>query len=177
MNQIQVMPNDRWELQAEVMTMMAVRSGLEGGELEGLSGLGSAEGGGAIGGEGYFMNGDLGRKFIEHGLSLGIPNFAIHKGLPIPGFDVEHNQPIEIGDLAKAYPEGNFIIYHSGIGANGGSLLNLASLETQPFDETQDRPDDASGCRTSSSQRCARPASRPRTTRTSTASSAARGAT
>ena len=138
-NQIQVMPNDRWELQQEVMTMMASDPAWKAVSWKAYPAWGPPEGGGAIGGEGYFMNSDLGRKFIEHGLSLGIPNFAIHKGLPIPGFDVEHNMPIEIGDLAKAYPQGNFIIYHSGVGANGGSLLNLASLETR-FDEAQTDP-------------------------------------
>ena len=138
-NQIQVMPNDRWELQQEVMTMMASDPAWKAVSWKAYPAWGPPEGGGAIGGEGYFMNSDLGRKFIEHGLSLGIPNFAIHKGLPIPGFDVEHNMPIEIGDLAKAYPQGNFIIYHSGVGANGGSLLNLASLETR-FDETKTDP-------------------------------------
>jgi hypothetical protein len=89
---------------------------------------------------GYFMNDDVGTKFIEKGLELGIPNFAIHKGLPIPGFDVEHNQPVEVGDTAKKYPEANFIIYHSGIGAGTSNLLGLASVENMPFDESIEDP-------------------------------------
>jgi hypothetical protein len=54
---------------------------------------------------------------IEKGLQLGVRTFCIHKGLPIVGFDWEHNQPEEIGRVAKAYPDGNFVIYHSSINA------------------------------------------------------------
>jgi predicted TIM-barrel fold metal-dependent hydrolase len=99
---------------------------------------GPAESG--IGGMGYFLNDEVGIKFIEHGLELGIPNFAIHKGLPIPGFDVEHNQPIEIGEVAKKYPEANFVIYHSGIGAGTSNLLGVGQVETSPFDESIEDP-------------------------------------
>ena len=139
-NQIQVMPNDRWELQRDVMTMAAEDPSWRAVSWKAYPAWGVPEGGGSLGGEGYFLNDDIGRQFIEHGLSLGIPNFAIHKGLPIPGFDVEHNQPIEVGDVAKAYPEANFIIYHSGIGAGTGSLLMLAQVESSPFDESLEDP-------------------------------------
>jgi hypothetical protein len=135
-NQVQVMPNDRWEMQADVMTMAAQDPAWKAVSWKAYPAWGPPENGGAIGGPGYFLTSEIGTKFIEHGLSLGIPNFAIHKGLPIPGFNVENNQPIDVGDAAKAYPEANFIIYHSGIGANGGSLLNLASFERTPYDES-----------------------------------------
>ncbi len=133
-NQVQVMPNDRWELQAEVMTMAAEDPEWRAVSWKAYPAWGPAASG--IGGMGYFLTDDVGKRFIEHGLSLGIPNFAIHKGLPIPGFDVEHNQPIEVGDAAKAYPEANFIIYHSGIGAGTSSLLGLSGVERAPFDES-----------------------------------------
>jgi uncharacterized protein len=133
-NQIQVMPNDRWDLQADVMTMAAQDPAWRAVSWKAYPAWGPAASG--IGGEGYFLNSELGRQFVEHGLGLGIPNFAIHKGLPIPGFDVEHNQPIEIGEVAKAYPEANFIIYHSGIGAGTSSLLGLSGVERAPFDES-----------------------------------------
>ncbi|MFI5307564.1 MAG: amidohydrolase family protein [Polyangiales bacterium] len=137
-NQIQVMPNDRWELQQDVMTMAGTDPAWSAVSWKAYPAWGPAPSG--IGGTGYFMNDDVGKKFIEHGLELGIPNFAIHKGLPIPGFDVEHNQPIEIGDVAKAYPEGNFIIYHSGIGAGTSSLVGLSSVENHPYDESVTEP-------------------------------------
>lgn len=134
-NQIQVMPNDRWELQRDVMTMAAEDPAWKAVSWKAYPAWGPPPSGGAVGGEGYFLTSDLGRTFIEHGLSLGIPNFAIHKGLPIPGFDVEHNQPVEIGEIAQAYPEANFIIYHSGVGAGTNSLLGVSSTERMPFDE------------------------------------------
>lgn len=133
-NQVQVMPNDRWELQRDVMTMAAEDPSWGAVSWKAYPAWGPSAFG--IGGAGYFLDDEVGRQFVEHGLSLGIPNFAIHKGLPIPGFDVEHNQPIEIGRVAKAYPEANFIIYHSGIGAGTGSLTMVASGERTPFDET-----------------------------------------
>jgi hypothetical protein len=137
-NQIQVMPNDRWELQADVMTMAAQDPAWRAVSWKAYPAWGPAESG--IGGMGYFLNDEVGVKFIEHGLELGIPNFAIHKGLPIPGFDVEHNQPIEVGEVAKKYPEANFVIYHSGIGAGTDNLLGVGSVETSPFDESIEDP-------------------------------------
>ncbi len=133
-NQIQVMPNDRWELQRDVMTMARQDPAWSAVSWKAYPAWGPAPSG--IGGMGYFLNDDVGTQFIEHGLELGIPNFAIHKGLPIPGFDVEHNQPVEIGDVAQKYPEANFIIYHSGIGAGTSNLLGLSSVENHPFDES-----------------------------------------
>jgi predicted TIM-barrel fold metal-dependent hydrolase len=67
---------------------------------------------------GYFVdNPDVGIPLIEKGLELGVRTFCIHKGLLIPGFDWEHNQPEEIGRVAKAYPDGNFVVYHASIQA------------------------------------------------------------
>jgi hypothetical protein len=138
-NQIQVMPNDRWELQRDVMTMAAEDPAWRAVSWKAYPAWGATADAG-IGGMGYFLTDEVGRTFIEHGLSLGIPNFAIHKGLPIPGFDMEHNQPLEIGEIAKAYPEANFIIYHSGIGAGQRELLMLPSIEDAPFDESIEDP-------------------------------------
>jgi hypothetical protein len=139
-NQVQVMPNDRWELQAEVMTMAMEDPAWRAVSWKAYPAWGPGMNGASLGGAGYFLDDEIGTKFIEHGLSLGIPNFAIHKGLPIPGFDVEHNQPIEVGKVAKAYPEANFVIYHSGIGAGTSSLLGLAGIEDAPFDESITEP-------------------------------------
>jgi hypothetical protein len=139
-NQVQVMPNDRWELQAEVMTMAMEDPAWRAVSWKAYPAWGPGMNGASLGGAGYFLDDETGVKFIEHGLSLGIPNFAIHKGLPIPGFDVEHNQPIEVGKVAKMYPEANFIIYHSGIGAGTSSLLGLAGVEDMPFDESITEP-------------------------------------
>jgi predicted TIM-barrel fold metal-dependent hydrolase len=66
-------------------------------------------------GNNFKMDDATGRKFIEKAIELGIKTFAIHKGLPIAGFSVDHNRPDDIGVVAKAYPECNFIVYHSAI--------------------------------------------------------------
>jgi uncharacterized protein len=69
--------------------------------------------------EGFFMNDEAtGIPVIEKGIALGVPVFCIHKGLPIPGFDPVHNVPSDIGPVAKAYPNANFIIYHAAINTN-----------------------------------------------------------
>lgn len=66
-------------------------------------------------GNGYKMDDKVGRSFIERGIKLGVKTFSIHKGLPIAGFSVPHNLPDDIGIVAKAYPDCNFIVYHSAI--------------------------------------------------------------
>jgi hypothetical protein len=132
------MPNDRWELQRDAMSTAVEDRGWGAVSWKAYPGWGPAPFG--IGGAGYFLTDDVGRRFIEHGLKLGVPNFAVHKGLPIPGFDVEHNQPIDVGEAAKLYPDANFIIYHSGIGAGENNLLMVGQPEGMPFDESIDDP-------------------------------------
>lgn len=63
----------------------------------------------------FHMDDERGRSYIEKAIELGVKTFAIHKGLPIAGFSVEHNRPRDIGVVAKAYPEVNFVVYHSAI--------------------------------------------------------------
>jgi hypothetical protein len=144
-NQIQVMPNDRWLLQKDIMTMTSEDPAWSAVSWKCYpawksdsylpNGLPS----------GYFLHDDLGQAFIQHGLDLCIPNFAIHKGLAIPGFDVEHNQSIDIGPAAKMFPDANFIVYHSSINAGcavtGNGLLPEAECsELIPFDPNDQEP-------------------------------------
>lgn len=72
---------------------------------------------------GYYFDTPMGRAVIEKGRSLGVKTFCIHKGLPIPGFSAEYNNPRDIGVVAREYPDVKFIIYHSGYGNNGGFFL------------------------------------------------------
>jgi len=60
-----------------------------------------------------------GLKVVEKGLQLGVGTFCIHKGLPIPAFSTKFNDPVDIGRVAKIFPEAKFIIYHSAFGHNG----------------------------------------------------------
>ncbi len=63
----------------------------------------------------FFMDDATGRSVIESAIATGVKTFAIHKGLPIAGFSVEHNMPRDIGVVAKEYTDVNFIVYHSAI--------------------------------------------------------------
>jgi hypothetical protein len=144
-NQVQIMPNDNIELQLEIM--QAAFADKSWGAVSWKcypawrsDSYPSPEGYA----RGYFLDDPVGRRFIEAGLSIGVPNFAVHKGLPIPGFDVEHNHPRDIGPVARDYPEANFIVYHSAIGAGSAfnflSAFNGATTERQPFNPADPNP-------------------------------------
>jgi hypothetical protein len=66
-------------------------------------------------GKGYRLDQGPGSDVIAHGIALGQPLFAVHKGLPLPGMEPGHSSPIDVGPAAKAFPEATFLIYHSGI--------------------------------------------------------------
>jgi predicted TIM-barrel fold metal-dependent hydrolase len=65
-------------------------------------------------GNGFFMDDEPGLKLIEKARALGIRNIAIHKGLPFGPRSYEHSTCVDIGRVAKRYPDVNFLIYHSG---------------------------------------------------------------
>ena len=56
----------------------------------------------------------VGIPFIEKARSLGVKNICIHKGLPLSGFTAAFASPDDVGVVAAAYPDVNFIVYHSG---------------------------------------------------------------
>lgn len=142
-NQVQVMPNDMLEHQIEGMYAAMDDPTWRAGSWKAYPAWRSDTYTNADGqAEGYYMTDPIGRAFIEAGLKLGVPNFAIHKGLPIPGFDVVHNEPTDIGPIAKLYPEANFVIYHSAIHAGTGGTVqsSLAAQQTEdvPYKSTGD---------------------------------------
>lgn len=57
---------------------------------------------------------DIGIPFIEKARELGIKNICIHKGLPLAALTAEFASPEDVGVVAAAYPDVNFIVYHSG---------------------------------------------------------------
>jgi len=65
-------------------------------------------------GKGWWLTDEIGRKTIEHGLSLGVPLIAIHKGLPLPGMDLNYTLARDVGPVARDFPNATFLIYHSG---------------------------------------------------------------
>ena len=51
---------------------------------------------------------------IEQARALGVKTICAHKGLPLFGFDRAAASPRDVGVVAAAYPDMNFVVYHSG---------------------------------------------------------------
>ena len=77
-------------------------------------------------GKGFFLDDDTGVKLIEKAVKLGQRNIAIHKGLPFGQQSYEHSTCVDVGRVAKRYPNVNFLIYHSGF---------VAAANEGPYDE------------------------------------------
>ena len=65
-------------------------------------------------GNGFFLDDEVGTRFIDKAVKLGIRNIAIHKGLSFGPKSYEHSTCVDVGPVAKRYPNVNFLIYHSG---------------------------------------------------------------
>lgn len=66
---------------------------------------------------GWFLDDEgTGLRFIEKGIELGVATFCVHKGLPIPAFSTQYNDPEDVGRVARLFPDAKFIVYHSGFG-------------------------------------------------------------
>src|SRR5437762_6714691 len=65
-------------------------------------------------GKGFFMDDDVGLAMIEKARKLGIKTIAIHKGLPFGPQSYEHSTCVDVGRVARRYPDVTFLIYHSG---------------------------------------------------------------
>lgn len=65
-------------------------------------------------GEGFFLDDEPGLRLIEEARRLGVKNIAIHKGLPFGPQSYEHSTSVDVGRVAKRFPDVNFLIYHSG---------------------------------------------------------------
>ena len=50
----------------------------------------------------------------EYSRKIGIKNICVHKGLPLPGWDLEHSSPKDVEKAAKDFPDLNFLIYRAG---------------------------------------------------------------
>ncbi len=65
-------------------------------------------------GKGFFLSDDIGMAFIEKARRLGVNNIAIHKGIPFGRRSYRHSTCVDIGIVARQYPDVNFLVYHSG---------------------------------------------------------------
>jgi uncharacterized protein len=65
-------------------------------------------------GTGWFLDDEVGTTFCERVLAVDGPNvICVHKGLPFAGMVPEHASPRDIGPAAAAFPEIQFVVYHS----------------------------------------------------------------
>ena len=65
-------------------------------------------------GRGFFLDDEPGLAMIEKARKLGIRNVAVHKGLPFGPESYGHSTCVDVGRVAKRFPDVNFLIYHSG---------------------------------------------------------------
>jgi predicted TIM-barrel fold metal-dependent hydrolase len=65
-------------------------------------------------GKGFYLDDAPGIAMIEKARKLGIRNVAVHKGLAFGPRSYEHSTCVDVGRVAKRYPDVNFLIYHSG---------------------------------------------------------------
>ena len=69
-------------------------------------------------GKGFYLDDEPGIAMIEKARKLGIRNIAVHKGLSFGPRSYEHSTCVDVGRVAKRYPDVNFLIYHSGFAAD-----------------------------------------------------------
>ncbi len=66
-------------------------------------------------GEGWYLDDPrVGLPFIEQARTLGIRTICIHKGLAFAGMPEHYASCVDVGRVARLYPDIRFIIYHSG---------------------------------------------------------------
>ena len=66
-------------------------------------------------GRGWWLDDpDTGIPFIEQARALGVKTIAIHKGISFGRFPPEYARCDDVGRVARAYPDVNFLIYHAG---------------------------------------------------------------
>jgi predicted TIM-barrel fold metal-dependent hydrolase len=70
----------------------------------------------ADGSVGWWMDDEkVAYPFYEYSRKIGIKNICVHKGLPLPGWEVDHSSPKDVEKAAKDFPDMNFLIYHAGL--------------------------------------------------------------
>jgi predicted TIM-barrel fold metal-dependent hydrolase len=65
-------------------------------------------------GNGFYLDDDIGIRFVEEARRLGVKVICVHKGLAFGPQSYEHSQCRDIGPIAKRFPDVSFLVYHSG---------------------------------------------------------------
>jgi predicted TIM-barrel fold metal-dependent hydrolase len=76
--------------------------------------------GAELGEKPWFMDDEkVAYPFWERSRKLGVKNLCVHKGLPLGFFNEKACQPLDLEKGALAFPDLNFIVYHSGYRGTG----------------------------------------------------------
>ena len=59
---------------------------------------------------------------FEYSRKIGVKNICVHKGLPLPSWDLDRSSPKDVPKAAKDFPDLNFLIYHAGFKGGQGVL-------------------------------------------------------
>jgi uncharacterized protein len=66
------------------------------------------------GGVGWWMDDEkVAYPAYEYSKKVGIKTICVHKGLPLPEWNIEHSSPRDVPKAAADFPDLNFLIYHS----------------------------------------------------------------
>src|SRR6185369_2720362 len=77
--------------------------------------------------EGWWMDDEqVAYPAYEYARKCGIKTICVHKGLPLPGFDVDHCSPRDVPKAAMDFPDLTFIVYHSGFRSLQDSMMATA---------------------------------------------------
>ncbi|HEX2060460.1 MAG TPA: amidohydrolase, partial [Thermoanaerobaculia bacterium] len=77
-------------------------------------------------GRGWWMDDEkVAYPAYEYSRRVGIKTICVHKGLPLPVWDMEHSSPRDVPKAALDFPDMNFLIYHAAF-RNIQDLLKAA---------------------------------------------------
>jgi predicted TIM-barrel fold metal-dependent hydrolase len=62
-------------------------------------------------GNGWWLDDDTGRRFIDRAVRIGTPIICVHKGL---SGGSSFSSPRDVGRAARDHPDASFVVYHSG---------------------------------------------------------------
>ena len=89
-------------------------------------------------GRGWWMDDEkVAYPAYEYSRRVGIKTICVHKGLPLPIWDMEHSSPRDVPKAAADFPDMNFLIYHAafrGMGAAGRGADDFKTTTEHPVD-------------------------------------------
>ena len=65
----------------------------------------------------------------EYSRRVGVKNICVHKGLPLPGWNVERSSPRDIPKAAADFPDLNFLIYHAAFQGMREGMQAMRALQ------------------------------------------------